>query len=53
MPGDREQEICMKVLTLVAYLCYRGIVENKNCLYFIYYKGERSKPRYTETSVYR
>lgn len=53
MPGDGEQEICMKVLTLVADLCYRDIVGNENCLYFIYYKRERSQLCFTGTSVYR
>ncbi|XP_075044174.1 synaptotagmin-9 isoform X1 [Mixophyes fleayi] len=41
MPGDREQEICMKALKLVATLCNSGIVENENCLDFIFYGNER------------
>lgn len=43
----------MKALTLVADLCYSGIVENENCLDFIYYQRERSRPRYTETGTVR
>ncbi|XP_040265199.1 synaptotagmin-9 [Bufo bufo] len=51
MPGDREQDICMKALSLVADLCSSGIVENENCLDFIYYRIDRARPRLNDSDV--
>ncbi|KAM4018459.1 synaptotagmin-9 [Anomaloglossus baeobatrachus] len=51
MSGDREQDICMKALSLVADLCSSGILENENCLDFIYYRIDKTRPRLNDSDV--
>ncbi|OCT83811.1 synaptotagmin-9 isoform X1 [Xenopus laevis] len=51
MPGDREQELCLKAVQLLADLCYSGIVEDDSCLDFIYYLRDRARPRPSDSDV--
>lgn len=49
MPAEREAEICEKALELLSGLCSRGEVQDDNCLDFIYYFRDLSRPRHADT----
>ncbi|XP_028811741.1 synaptotagmin-9 [Denticeps clupeoides] len=51
MPGVREDKICQKALELLSDLCSKGEVQNDNCLDFIYYYQDLSRPRYSDSDV--
>ncbi|XP_075423493.1 synaptotagmin-9 [Ascaphus truei] len=51
MPGDREHEICLRAVQLLADLCSSGIVDDENCLDFIYYLRDRARPRLPDSDI--
>uniref|UniRef100_A0A3P9PDE8 Synaptotagmin 9 n=1 Tax=Poecilia reticulata TaxID=8081 RepID=A0A3P9PDE8_POERE len=51
MPGDRDDEICQKALELLSDLCSKGEVQNENCLDFIYYFRDLTRPRYSDSDI--
>ncbi|KAM4617590.1 synaptotagmin-9 isoform 2-T2 [Discoglossus pictus] len=51
MPGDRDHETCLKAAKLLVDLCSSGVVEDENCLEFIYYVREQSRPRLQDSDV--
>ncbi|CAH2326073.1 synaptotagmin-9 isoform X3 [Pelobates cultripes] len=51
MPEDKERETCLKAVKLVVDLCSSGFLENEECLDFVHYLRDQSRPRATDSDV--